>query len=68
MALLAMQPAEKGAHREFGIEAIGLGTRCSRVHNNTAFCQFRSRPHDAIGNAIYNATGVRQHPVTAEVP
>lgn len=26
MALLAPQPAKKGAHQQFGIEAIGLGT------------------------------------------
>ncbi|MER9368434.1 hypothetical protein NKI66_20885 [Mesorhizobium sp. M0518] len=30
VALLAPQPAKKGAHQQFGIEAIGLARRCSR--------------------------------------
>src|SRR4029077_8682058 len=34
MALLATQPAEKGAHQEFGVEAIGLRTPVFARHRN----------------------------------
>jgi hypothetical protein len=43
MALLAPQPAEKGAHQEFRIEAIGLRTPVFARHRDARDASSRAR-------------------------